>query len=107
MGESGLVARMAPDDLLARAARNAALLRRLNVVVLCVALVVYAGVLGIAAFYRVGPLAVFSTCILLAELLVFQIVRTLGDHLDMVRATHMVASGGEGVSGGTSTRGGA
>ena len=72
--------------VLARAARNAALLRRLNVVVLCVAVVVYAGVLGIAAYYRVGPLAVFSTCILLAELLVFQIVRTLSDHLDLVRA---------------------
>jgi hypothetical protein len=74
-------------NVLARAARNAALLRRLNVVVLCVALVVYAGVLGIAAYYRVGPLAVFSTCILLAELLVFQIVRTLTDHLDLVRAS--------------------
>jgi hypothetical protein len=73
--------------VLARAARNAALLRRLNVVVLCVAVVVYAGVLGIAAYYRVGPLAVFSTCILLAELLVFQIVRTLSDHLDLVRAS--------------------
>ena len=74
-------------NVLARAARNAALLRRLNVVVLCVALVVYAGVLGIAAYYRVGPLAVFSTCILLADLLVFQIVRTLSDHLDLVRAS--------------------
>jgi hypothetical protein len=74
-------------NVLARAARNAALLRRLNVVVLCVAVVVYAGVLGIAAYYRVGPLAVFSTCILLAELLVFQIVRTLTDHLDFVRAS--------------------
>ena len=81
------MARAANGDLVARAARNAALLRRLNVVVLCVALVVYAGVLGIAAYYRVGPLAVFSTCILLAELLVFQIVRTLSDHLDLVRAS--------------------
>lgn len=85
---------MVDGMLVARAARNAALLRRLNVVVLSVALVVYAGVLGIAAFYRVGPLAVFSTCILLAELLVFQIVRTLGDHLDLVRASHTVVSDG-------------
>ena len=80
--------------LVTRAAGNAALLRRLNVVVLCVAVVVYAGVMGIAAFYRVGPLAVFSTCILLAELLVFQIVRTLSDHLDLVRASHTVATDG-------------
>ena len=77
---------MADDELLDRAARNASLLRRLNAVVLFVALVVYAGVLAIAAFYRVGPLAVFSTCILLAELLVFQIVRTLGDHLEIIRS---------------------
>lgn len=85
--------------LVTRAARNAALLRRLNVVVLCVAVVVYAGVMGIAALYRAGPLAVFSTCILLAELLVFQIVRTLSDHLDLVRASHTVVTDGS-VSGG-------
>ena len=47
--------------LVARAACNAALLRRLNVVV-------------------------------------FQIVRTLGDHLDLVRASHTVVSDGS-VSG--------
>ena len=86
-------------NVLARAARNAALLRRLNVVVLCVAVVVYAGVLGIAAYYRVGPLAVFSTCILLAELLVFQIVRTLTDHLDLVRAYALRSSRSEGING--------
>ncbi|NCV44873.1 MAG: hypothetical protein EBW15_08835 [Actinobacteria bacterium] len=74
--------------MLARAERNAMLLRRLNVVVLCVAIVVYTGVIGIAVFYQVGPLAVFSTCILLAELLVFQIVRTLSDHLLLVRTSH-------------------
>jgi len=64
------------------------LLRRFNVVVLCVAIVVYSGVIGIAVAYRVGPLAVFSTCILLAELLVFQIVRTLSDHLLLVRKSY-------------------
>ncbi len=84
--------------LVTRAARNAAMLRRLNVVVLSVALAVYVGVMGIAAFYQVGPLAVFSTCILLAELLVFQIVRTLSDHLELVRASHTVVSDGS-VSG--------
>lgn len=71
--------------VVARAARSAALLRKINIVVLGVAVVVYAGVLGIAAYYRVGPLAVFSTCIMLAELLVFQIVRTLLDHFEIVR----------------------
>jgi nitric oxide reductase large subunit len=79
---------MADTSLVVRAARNAELLRRLNMAVLCVAVVVYAGVLGIAAFYRVGPLAVFSTCIMLAEMLVFQIVRTLHDHLALVRERH-------------------
>ena len=92
--------------LVTRAARNAAMLRRFNVVVLCVAAVVYAGVMGIAAFYRVGPLAVFSTCILLAELLVFQIVRTLSDHLDLVRASHTVAPDGT-ASGGAHSGGAA
>ena len=72
---------------MARATRNVRLLRKLNVVTLCVAVVVYAGLLTIAAFERVGPLAVFSTCIMIAELLVFQIVRTLCDHLDIIRAT--------------------
>ena len=91
--------------LVTRAARNAAMLRRLNVVVLCVAVAVYAGVMGIAAFYRVGPLAVFSTCILLAELLVFQIVRTLSDHLDLVRASHTVVA--EGTASGGADSGGA
>jgi len=52
---------MVDGMLVARAARNAALLRRLNVVVL-------------------------------------QIVRTLGDHLDLVRASHTVVSDGS-VSG--------
>jgi hypothetical protein len=71
--------------LRARAERNIRLLRRLNVFVLCVAVVVYIGLLGIALTQGVGPLAVFSTCVMLAELLVFQIVRTLGDHLDIIR----------------------
>ena len=73
--------------MVARATRNIRLLRKLNVMTLCVAVVVYAGLLAIAAFERVGPLAVFSTCIMIAELLVFQIVRTLCDHLDIIRAT--------------------
>lgn len=68
-----------------RAARNLRLLRRLNLATLAVAVVVYAGLLVIAAVQGVGPLAVFSSCIMLAELLVFQIVRTLCDHLDLFR----------------------
>ena len=75
----------ADSKLVARATRNIRLLRKLNVVTLCVAVVVYTGLLTIAAFERVGPLAVFSTCIMIAELLVFQIVRTLSDHLDIIR----------------------
>ena len=67
------------------AMRNAQLLRKLNVFTLCVALVVWVSLLGIAVFARVGPLAVFSSCVMLAELLVFQIVRTLGDHLALMQ----------------------
>lgn len=81
---------MNDNSLVVRAARSAALLRKINIVVLGVAVVVYAGVLGIAAYYRVGPLAVFSTCIMLAELLVFQIVRTLLDHFEIVRDSSTV-----------------
>ena len=73
------------DELRSRALRNIRLLRRLNVFTLAVAVVVYAGLLTIAAFERVGPLAVFSSCIMIAEILVFQIVRTLCDHLDIIR----------------------
>lgn len=71
--------------LVERATKSAHLLRRLNIVTLCVALVVYSGLLLIAVFQRVGPLAIFSSCIMLAEILVFQIVRTLSDHLDLLR----------------------
>ncbi|MEY4401608.1 MAG: hypothetical protein RL072_1473 [Actinomycetota bacterium] len=73
------------DALRGRALRNIQLLRRFNIFTLCVAVVVYGGLLGIALFQRVGPLAVFSTCIMIAEILVFQIVRTLCDHLDIIR----------------------
>lgn len=77
---------MTPDARLGeRAARNLRLLRRLNLATLAVAVVVYAGLLVIAVTQGVGPLAVFSSCIMLAELLVFQIVRTLCDHLDLFR----------------------
>lgn len=68
-----------------RASQNVRLLRKLNVVTLSVAAVVYVTLLGIAVFQRVGPLAIFSSCIMLAEVLVFQIVRTLSDHLDLIR----------------------
>ena len=71
--------------LIERATRNARLLQRLNVVTLCVAIVVWAMLVSIAAVERVGPLAVFSSCVMLAELLVFQIVRTLSDHLALMR----------------------
>ena len=63
-------------------AKNVLLLRRLNNVVLGVAIVVYVGILAIAIAEKVWPIAVFSTCIMLAELLVFQIVRTLCEFID-------------------------
>jgi len=63
-------------------AKNVLLLGRLNKVVLGVAIVVYVGILAIAVTEKVLPLAVFSTCIMLAELLVFQIVRTLCGFID-------------------------
>ena len=71
--------------LIERASKSARVLRRLNLVTLGVAVVVYLGLLTIAISQRVGPLAVFSSCIMLAEVLVFQIVRTLSDHLDLMR----------------------
>jgi hypothetical protein len=71
--------------MIERAAASARLLRRLNVVTLCVAIVVYSGLLTIAVLQQVGPLAVFGSCVMLAELLVFQIVRTLISHLDLLR----------------------
>ena len=63
-------------------AKNVLLLRRLNKVVLGVAIVVYVGLLAIAIHEKVGPLAVFSTCIMSAEVLVFQIVRTVCEFID-------------------------
>ncbi|MSX98910.1 MAG: hypothetical protein F2741_03220 [Actinobacteria bacterium] len=71
--------------LIQRASRSAHLLRRINIVTLCVAVVVYAGLIAIAIYNLLLPLVVFSSCIMLAELLVFQIVRTLSDHLDLFR----------------------
>ena len=76
---------LSDDPLVDRAGRNVRLLRRLNVVTLSVAFVVYVGLIGIALTQGVGPLAVFASCVMLAELLVFQIVRTLCDHFDIVR----------------------
>ena len=71
--------------MIERAAASARLLRRLNVVTLCVAIVVYSGLLTIAVLQQVGPLAVFSSCVILAEMLVCQIVRTLTNHLYLLR----------------------
>lgn len=81
---------MADMMLEARAERNVVRLRRLNVVTLCVAVAVYVGLVGIAVYNAVGLLVVFSSCIMLAEILVFQIVRTLADHLDLFRSSSVV-----------------
>ena len=77
---------MSDVDMIERARNNAVLLRKVNIVTLCVAIVVYVGLLGIATYNRLVPLAVFSSCIMVAEVLVFQIVRTLLDHLAVIRS---------------------
>ncbi len=83
---------MVDGKLVASAGRNAQLLRRLNVVTLCVAVVVYVGLMFIAFTEQVFPMGVFVSCVMLAEVLVFQIVRTLSDHLDLVRGSREIAS---------------
>ena len=83
---------MVDSKLVASAGRNAQLLRRLNVVTLCVAVVVYVGLMFIAFTEQVFPMGVFVSCVMLAEVLVFQIVRTLSDHLDLVRGSRDIAS---------------
>jgi hypothetical protein len=65
-----------------KASQSVKTLRKLNIFVVCVAVVVYAGLLVIAFSQDVAPLAVFSSCIMLAEVLVFQIVRTLSDYVE-------------------------
>lgn len=87
-----------PVSLVERAGRSARLLRRLNAATLVVAAVVYAGLIGIAVVQGVGPLAVFSSCVMLAEVLVFQIVRTLCDHLAIIR--ELTSAGGSSLEGG-------
>lgn len=71
--------------LVEQAARSAQILRRLNLVTLCVAVAVYLGLVIIALFEDVAPLILFSSCVMLAELLVFQFVRTICAHLDLLR----------------------
>ena len=71
--------------LIDRAVKSARVLERLNFITLGVAVVVYMGLLGIAIFERFYPMAVFSTCFMLAEVLVFQLVRTFLVHLALVR----------------------
>lgn len=83
---------MVDGKLVASAGRNAQLLRRLNVVTLCVAVVVYVGLMFIAFTEQVFPMGVFVSCVMLAEVLVFQIVRTLSDHLDLVRGSRDIPS---------------
>ena len=70
---------------LGRAVRNARRLRLLNVLTLVVAVTVWAVLVVIAFVEWLPGLVVFATCVMLAELLVFQIVRTLLDHLALAR----------------------
>lgn len=73
------------SDMFERARASARLLKKLNIFTLFVAFCTYFGLLTIAIIQRVGPLAVFSSCVMLAELLVFQIVRTLINHFELLR----------------------
>ncbi len=75
------------DAIVARANKNIRLLRRLNNLTLSVAIIVYLGLIVIAMFEDVAPLILFSSCIMLAEILVFQTIKTLCDHLDLMRTT--------------------
>ncbi len=86
---------------LARALRNARRLQLLNVITLAVAVTVWAVLVVIVAVEWLPGLAVFATCVMLAELLVFQIVRTLLDHLALARdcwAEPVVLDSGPSVS---------
>ena len=76
---------MSSESLIERAARSAEVLRKLNRATLVVAGVVYVGLLVVAVVNGIIPLAIFASCIMLAEVLVFQIVRTLLDHLAVIR----------------------
>lgn len=80
-------------ELNARVSQRILRLRVVNLATLLIALVVYAGLLAIAAFQRVGPLAVFASCIMVAEILVFQFVRTWCDHAEAMG--RYVADGGQ------------
>ncbi|MEY4632896.1 MAG: hypothetical protein RLZ18_268 [Actinomycetota bacterium] len=71
--------------LIEKASRSAVMLQRLNVATLCVAVFVYLGLVTLAVFEDVAPLILFSSCVMLAEILVFQLVRTLCAHLDLLR----------------------
>ncbi len=75
------------EFLIQRATKSARHLRILNVATLCVAVVVYVGLVVVALFEDVAPLILFSSCIMLAEVLLFQIVRTLSDHFELMRST--------------------
>lgn len=77
---------MSSESLIERAARSAEVLRTVNRATLVVAGVVYVGLLVVAVVNRIIPLAIFASCIMLAEVLVFHIVRTLLAHLAIVRS---------------------
>jgi hypothetical protein len=85
MGTGDSVTPKLSADLAERAARNVRLLRRLNIVTLCVAVVVWTGLVTIAVIVREVGLLIVPSCVMLAELLLFQTVRTLCDHFDLVR----------------------
>lgn len=76
-----------PATLQDRLSRNLGMLRKLNSATLVIALVVYVGLLGIAIAARIVPVAIFGSCVMMAEVLVFQFVRTWCDYVDFMQSS--------------------
>lgn len=74
------------ESIVERALRTSNTLQKVNFATLLVAVVVYVGLLTVAVVNIVFPLAIFASCVMLAEVLVFHIVRTLLVHLALVRS---------------------
>ena len=76
---------MPAESTVARAARESRRLAILNRVVLAAALAVYVPLVTFTAVNRFPVPTIFATCVMLAELLVFQFVRTQQAHFALRR----------------------
>jgi hypothetical protein len=72
--------------LRARASRDSHRLSMLNKATLVVAVVVYATIVTFCILNSFIPPIIFSSCVMLAELLVFQFVRTMLAHFALWRS---------------------